>query len=126
MRSLAIVERAFRGAIEEQYAHVLWLLHCLRKVPEEIDLMLRVPATLYACRNQLRNQIQIGRIALKTLPYYELAIESLLADGVKIYVVKDDCKNLQIETARLIRGVRTLDLHQLPQIFEEYDRIWYW
>ncbi|RAM48969.1 MAG: hypothetical protein C6Y22_24955 [Hapalosiphonaceae cyanobacterium JJU2] len=126
MRSLAIVERAYRGAIEEQYAHVLWVVHCLRRVPEEIDLMLRTPATLYACQNQPHTQLQIGRITLDTLPRYESTIENLLSDGVKVYVVKDDCNRLQIKVSQLMQGVCALEHEQLPQIFEEYDHIWYW
>lgn len=125
-RSLAIIERAYRGPIEEQYAHILWLTHALRKMHGEIGLLLRGNAVLYAVQHQPRLQLTIGEVVIPFLPHYATAITALLADQVRVYVYADDCERLSITPEHLIPDVALVNLSELAQLCDTYDAIWYW
>ena len=123
---LAIVERAYRGAIEEQYAHILWLTHALRKMQGEVSLLLRGNAVLYARRGQLRPGLAIGGLEVDHLPDYGSALEALLADGVAVYALADDLRRLGVEARGLVPGVEQVELSGMARLCDRHGRIWYW
>ncbi|MCC5603250.1 DsrE family protein [Nostoc favosum] len=126
MSCLAIIERAYRGTIEEQYAHILWLSYALHKMNVNMGVLLRGNAILYGLQEQSQPQLTIGRILVKSLPHYESSLKELIKDGVNVYVYSDDCKRLQINSGQLIPGIIEADLHKVTQLCEEYDFVWYW
>lgn len=125
-RSLAIIERAYRGTLEEQYAHILWLTHALRKMRGDIGLLLRGNTVLYALRHQPHMRLSIGTIVIETLPHYETALQDLIADDVRIYVYADDCQRLGITSEQLLPQVQIITLAQFARLCDAYDYIWYW
>jgi len=125
-RALAIVERAYRGALEEQYANILWLAHVLRRLRGEIDVLLRGDAVRYAVQEQPRSCLKIGCLFIDTLPHYETEIRNLLTAGVKVYASAKDCDRLHLGHGRLIPAVIPLDTLGVAQLFEEYAHIWHW
>lgn len=125
-RVLAIVERAYRGAIEEQYANVLWLSHVLRRLRGDIDVLLRGNAVRYALRDQPHTQLTIGGRAVDTLPHYETEIRNLLQAGVLIYVSGADCDRFRVDRARLIPDVVELDPPAVARLFAGHAHVWHW
>lgn len=125
-RVLAIVERAYRGAIEEQYANILWLSHVLRRLRGEIDVLLRSNAVRYALQDQPRTRLVIGMQVIETLPHYETEVRNLLDAGVSIYVSAADCDRFQIDRERLIAGVVAVDVPCVARLFAEHTHVWHW
>lgn len=123
-RVLAVLERAYRGTVEEQYAHVLWLLWSLRKLGGTIAVLLRGNATLYARRHQTSPDLTVGGVAVPA-PDYEASIEGLLADGGRVYIVDSDRSRLSLDPAELCAGVETIGSGDLPRLFCSYDAVWY-
>lgn len=125
-RYLTILERGFRGTLEEQYGHILWLSSSLRQMKLDADILLRGIAVLYAARGQTRQRLVFGRLGVDHLPDYEGSIERFLADGGTLFAMGPDCRKLGLGTPDLIPGVREIDLPQLGRLLADYDVSWYW
>jgi sulfur relay (sulfurtransferase) DsrF/TusC family protein len=125
-RSLAIVERAHRGLVEEQYGHILWLSRIIRKMRAEHGLLLRGNASLAALRGQRSVSIDYGHLTLDTVSNPWKTVECLVEDGVAVYVVNEDLERLRLTAKPLIQGVVSLDRLQVVELFKSYDCIWYW
>jgi hypothetical protein len=125
-RSLAIIERAYRGTLEEQYAHILWLTHALRKMHGDIGLLLRGSTVLYARQHQPVQHLTIGGIRVETLPHYESALAALITDDVRIYAYAADCERLGITSEQLLPEVQRVTLPELAHLCSTHDDIWYW
>ena len=125
-RHLAIVERAFRGSLEEQYGHILWVATSLRKMKTEIDVMLKGNAVLYAVKLQPRRHLDIGRLQIDQLPDYVQSITDMMAAGMTLYVMQPDCHRLGIKIEELIPGVQPIDTEEFVACLERYDLPWFW
>jgi hypothetical protein len=125
-RILAIVERAYRGTVEEQYANILWLSHVLRRLRGEVTLLLRGNAVRYALQLQPRTHLKIGDEVLDALPHYETEVRSLLDAGVSVYVSAADCDRCLIDRRRLIAAVTAVDSPGLAQLLAEHAHVWHW
>jgi hypothetical protein len=123
---LTIVERAYRGTLEEQYGHILWLTHALRKMQGEVTVLLRGDAVLYARRSQPRTTLTIGGLLVEHLPHYETALGELVGDGVAIYVFADDRVRLRLGPGDLMGGVEEIDSAGLAALCDRHGSIWYW
>ena len=125
-RSLAIVERAYRAPIEEQYGHILWLSRVLRKMKGEHDILLKGQAVLYARQEQINIELEIGGVHLNNLSNYKSAIESFLKEGGNVFVFQNDLIRYGIQEAPMIDGICAADEADLVTFFEEYECVWYW
>lgn len=121
---LAVIEKAYRGTVEEQYAHVVWLLWSLRRLGGTIAILLRGNATLYARRDQRCPDLTVGGLAIPS-PEYESSIDGLLADGGAVYVLESDLRRLQLDPAALCTGVAAISHADVPRLFFSYDTVWY-
>ena len=125
-RSLAIVERAWRGGVEEQYAHILWLARILKRMRSDIGVLLRGNAVGYAVRNAMPCRVQIAGIQLDSIHQLDTAVADLLADGVPVHVSEDDRHRLGIAPELIVPGVVRVDPPGIARLWQSYDRIWYW
>lgn len=124
-RALAVVERAYRGAVEQQYAHVLWLALSLHHRMGGMGVLLRGPAVLYARRGQAAPALDVGRARLGSLPRYEAAVRDLLAAGAPVYVDAASRRAAGLDEAALLDGVEDVERERVAAVFAAYDRIWY-
>jgi hypothetical protein len=125
-RSLAIVERAWRGGIEEQYAHILWLARILKRMRSDVAVLLRGNAVGYAVHNTRSYGVQIAGIELDAIHRLDTAVTNLLADGVPVHVSERDCNRLGIEPEVIVPGVVHVDPAGIVRLCQSYDRVWYW
>lgn len=122
--SLAIVERAFRGTIEEQYGHIVWLSGVMRAMKARHSLLLRGPAVLFAATHQPRQSLQIGDMHVTGLPHYESMIDTL-AEGGAVYAYAPDTVRYGI-ASRLLANVRKVDNAGVIELYESHHHVWYW
>src|SRR5438445_324373 len=125
-RCLAVVERAFRGAIEEQYGHIVWLTRSLRRMRCEADLMLRGNTVLYGLRDQPLQALEIGGVRIDHLPHYESALRALLDDRATVFAERAAIRRLGLDEQRLMDGITLYDAEDFAAIIWRYDRVWYW
>lgn len=123
--SLAIVERAFRGTIEEQYGHIVWLSGVMRAMNASHSLLLRGPAVLFAAADQPRQSLQIGDVSVQGLPHYESVVRGLIEGGGQTYAYEADVDRYRL-TDRLMSEVVIVDTAGVVALYENHHHVWYW
>lgn len=119
-----IVERAHRGAVEQRYAHVLWLMEALHQ-QHPTAVLLRGPAAGYAVDAPPAPPLRLGSGEVTHLPDYRDTLDRLRSAGVRLLVSSSSLAALGYGGRPLVEGVAPVDDQQIILICDEYDRIWY-
>jgi predicted peroxiredoxin len=122
---LAILERAFRGLVEEQYAHILWTCEGMKALGAPLDVLLRGNAVLYAVRGPTPPAERIAGIDLPQAPL-DHAVARLLRRGARVLVDDADCRRLGLGRDALVEGVEIVTEGDLPALVAAHDHVWYW
>jgi hypothetical protein len=122
--TLAIVERSHRGALEQQYAHVLWLVHSLHQ-QGPMTLLLRGPAVVYAVAGPAPAPLSLGDRPYGALPDYAAAVERLCADGGAALACATSLERFRLTDRPLIAGIRSVTEREITGVAGACDAIWY-
>jgi hypothetical protein len=121
---LVIVERAYRGAVEQRYAHVLWLMEALHQ-QHPTAVLLRGPAAGYAVDAPPPPPLRLGSGEVEHLPDYRDTIGRLRATGVRLLVSSSSLDVLELADRALLKGVQPVDDEAIVAVCAYYDHIWY-
>ena len=121
--SLAIVEKGFRGAIEEQYGNIVWLSECMKAMGAEHNLLLCGSALTTCIVQQTQQTVKIGDITIKTISDFKTSVEDLLKRGATIWVLSKDIASLA-DGHQLIKGIHIAD--SMADLCLEHDDVWFW
>lgn len=124
--SLSIVERAYRGSLEEQYGHIVWLTRIMKGMGAPTALMLKGDAVMFAKHTQPRVDVKIGDLELCSLSHYESGIRDLQSSDVPVFVWRKDVERLQLNEASLVPHVQIIGDTEFLSLAARYDCIWYW
>ncbi|MFD3875217.1 hypothetical protein [Streptomyces sp. NPDC058623] len=106
-RRLLIIERAYRGSVETQFADVLYLARELNRQQGGLDILLRGLAVTFAAADPVRARpVRIGRRDLDTLPDPREALRTLLADGAGVWAEESDLARFETGPHWVLPGVR--------------------
>lgn len=83
---LAIVERAYKGAVEKQYFDSLYLAAELHRQLGGLDILLRGAAATYAVPAADTGALVLGGRAIDTLPDPRADLATLLDGGAAVFV----------------------------------------
>jgi len=121
-----IVERAYRGAVESQFADVLNCLRELHRQSGGIEVALRGLAASYALRSTFTAAMRLAGTEVDTLSDPHAVLSQLLRDGVPVWVERPDLDALgQSAPGRLLPGVRCLPCNGLVARWAGYERVWF-
>lgn len=121
---LAIVERAYRGSAETQFADVLYLVRELNRQLKGIDLLLRGLAVTYAVPASVP-VIVLGDQKLDTLPDPRASLETLIAEGVTVSVEEPDLAAFGLDGDRLLPGTRLVAAGETALRWNDYLGVWF-
>ncbi|MFP5393283.1 MAG: hypothetical protein ACLGI6_17315 [Gammaproteobacteria bacterium] len=124
--SLAILERAYRGSVEDQYGHIVWLSKVMHGMGAHTAVLLKGDTVFFAKRHQPAQQLCIGGQVLDGLSHYETTVRELIAAGVPVFAYRADCIRYQLCPDCLVEGVRLVDDAALVELVCAYDCVWYW
>ncbi|GAA2367354.1 hypothetical protein [Streptomyces cuspidosporus] len=125
-RWLVMIERAYRGAVERQFADVLPLVVELHRQSGGTDLALRGLAASYALDTDYEPALRIGRRTLDTLTDPRATLRETLAAGVAVLVEEPDLTALGRTAAdRLLPGVRVVEGGGLAARWPSYEQVWF-
>lgn len=124
MTTLAIVERSHRGTIEQQYAHVLWLVHSLHAQAPMV-LLLRGSAVSYAVDGVRAGPLRLGDQPWGTFPDYQEAIDRLHADGAAVLVCTASLDRFGLGDRPLIAGIKPVNAMEIASVAAGCAAIWY-
>ena len=124
--TLIIVERGYRGAVETQFADVLYFIRAIHRQCGGADVAVRGMAASYAVSCDFRPAVVIAGRTLDTLTDPRRLICDLVADGVTIWVEETDLTALGPSArARLLPGARCLPAGGLVARWPAYERVWF-
>ncbi len=121
--SLAIVEKGFRGALEEQYGNIVWLSECMRAMKADHNLLLKGQAVAMCFKQQQQTQVDIGDISIAQMSHFARSIEALIDRGARIWVLTQDL-SLFDPRYELVERVEVAD--SMAQLCMKHDKVWFW
>ena len=114
MKTLNIIETAYRATLEEQDDPVLWIMHALNNAVNYTVKAQGVPPLAFGARRQQQG------------PRLAEAVGGLIGKGVEVYVVGDDLTERGLQNEELIGGLKTIRKADLPALCGSYDQVWHW
>ncbi|MEV7184261.1 hypothetical protein [Kitasatospora sp. NPDC093102] len=85
-RTLAVVERAHRGALEKQFFDALYLATELNRQLGGLDVLLRGQAATHAVRARPLPELRLGDTTVTTLADPRSGLRTLIEAGVRVWV----------------------------------------
>lgn len=126
IKTLSIIETAYRATVEEQDDTIVWIHHAMKGAGGEFTVLLRGNAVNYAVKGQDASGLQFGSWK-QTQPADLLGdVESLIDKGIDIYVVEEDVRELGLEGTELTEKVKTTKKKDIASMVASHDRIWHW
>lgn len=124
--SLAILERAYRGSVEDQYGHIVWLSKVMHGMGADTAVLLKGDTVFFATRHQPVQHLTIGGLCLDGLSHYASTVKELIASGVPVLAYGRDCARYGLGAECLVEGVQMIDDAELIKLVCRYDCVWYW
>jgi hypothetical protein len=126
MKTLNVIEAAYRGTLEEQDDTIIWLTHAMKGAGGDLAVLLRGSAVNYAVRGQDASGLAFGDEKQTQPPRLAEDLAALLPKGVAVYVVEDDLLERGIRKEEIIEGLRRVGRVDLPKLFADFERVWHW
>ena len=126
LKILSIVEKAYRGTLEEQDDTILRLNAMFRKSGADLPFLLRSNAVNYAVQGQDASGLKIDTYSQKHAPDIAGDVAQILGTGAPVYVVSEDLQERGIRVEQLVDGVKTLSRSEIPALFDEHQQVWHW
>jgi hypothetical protein len=123
--SLAILERAYRGSLEEQYGHIVWLSRVMKGMGADHALLLKGDTVMFARRDQPRTSLCIGDTVVTDVSHYASQVQDL-SQKATVFVWWPDVERLKLTTDALIEGVLPVCDSDMPALISRFDCVWYW
>ena len=126
MKTLQILETAYRATVEEQDDTIVWLSHAIRDAGAPVDILLRGNAVCYAVKAQDASGLAFGEKKQTQPPRLADDLAKLVAKGAEVYATRDDLADHGIEKSDVIDGLRLIPRADVPKLLGAYDLVWHW
>jgi len=126
MKTLQIIQSAYRCTIEEQDDPAIWIAHVIGRAGAELDVLLRGNAVNYVVSNQDASGLAFGGISQANPPRIDKEIDRFGREGIQVYALTEDLKMRGIAETDLQPTIRTIPRDELPALFDRYQQIWHW
>ena len=126
MKTLSIIESAYRATLEEQDDTIVWLHGAMQSAGAELGLLLRGNAVNYLVTRQDAAGLAFGEWRQTQPPAIASDLAALAAKGVDICYVAEDLADRGIERNELINGARPVARDAVAELVGRYGRVWYW
>jgi hypothetical protein len=125
-RALAIVERAYRGAVETQFSDALYCAYLFHRHLGGLDVLLRGPAVGYAARAARTPPLRLGTTTFGTGTEPGRGLGVLLESGVGVWAEEPDllAHGLAGED-RLLPGVRRVPGGSMAARWADYRAVFF-
>jgi len=126
MKTLSIIETAYRATLEEQDDTIVWINHAMTGAGADLGVLLRGNAVNYAVKAQSVAPLSFGGRSQANAPDIAGDVAGLIDKGVDVFVVQDDLDARGIAAGDLIEGPKPVAQSDLPGLLESHDRVWHW
>ena len=126
MKTLSIVESAYRATIEEQDDTIVWIHGAMKGAGADLALLLRGNAVNYLVQRQDAQGLAFGDWRQTQPPRIASDLAALAAKGVEVCYVAEDVAERGIERNELINSAQPVARGAVAELIGRYDRVWYW
>jgi len=126
VKTLQVIESAYRATVEEQDDTIVWITHAMAGAGGQFGVLLTGNAVCYAARDQRAPALAFGEWKQSHAPDLAADVAALAAKGIPLYVVEEDLEERGLRDASLIEALEVTPRSELPRLFNEYPRIWKW
>jgi sulfur relay (sulfurtransferase) DsrF/TusC family protein len=126
MKTLQVLETAYRATVEEQDDTIVWLTHAMKGAGGEFGMLLSGNAVCYAVKEQRAPALALGGWTQSHAADLGADVAALAAKGVALYAVEEDLEERGLVDAKLLDSLTVTPRAQLPRLFDEYPRVWKW
>jgi intracellular sulfur oxidation DsrE/DsrF family protein len=126
MKTLSIIESAYRATIEEQDDTIVWLHGAMKGAGADLALLLRGNAVNYLVQRQDAGGLAFGDWRQTQPPTIASDLAALAAKGIDICYVAEDLTEHGIERNELINGAQPVARGAVAELVGRYGRVWYW
>ena len=126
MKTLSIIESAYRATIEEQDDTIVWLHGAMKGAGAEVALLLRGNAVNYLIEGQQAGGLAFGDWRQTQPPRIAQDLVALVGKGVEICYVAEDLAERGIERSELIAGTQPIAREAVADLVGRYGRVWHW
>ncbi|MEA5535072.1 hypothetical protein [Crocosphaera sp. XPORK-15E] len=126
MKTLQIVQSAYRCTIEEQDDPAIWFIQVLKSIGGDVDILLRGNAVNYAVTGQVVEGLSFGEWKQTYPAKIDQDLQQALDNGIKVYALAEDITQRGIPEGKLLGGIEKLSRQELPSLFEKYEQVWHW
>ena len=126
MKTLSIIESAYRATIEEQDDTVVWIHGAMKGAGADLVLLLRGNAVNYLVESQNAGGLSFGDWEQTQPPRIASDLAALAAKGVEIRYVAEDAAERGIERRELIAEATPVAHEAVGELIGRHDRVWYW
>ena len=126
MKTLQVIETAYRATVEEQDDTILCMTQAMTGAGGQFGLLLSGNAVCYAARGQPAPGLELGGWKQSHARDLSADLAALAAKGVPVHAVEEDLEERGLLDARLLDALTVIPRTQLPRLFDEYPRIWKW
>ena len=126
MKTLQVMETAYRATVEEQDDTILWMTQAMTGAGGQFGLLLTGNAVCYAARGQAAPALELGGWKQSHARDLSADLAALAAKGIAVHAVEEDLEERGLLDGRLLEPLTVVPRAQLPRLFDEYPRIWKW
>jgi intracellular sulfur oxidation DsrE/DsrF family protein len=126
MKTLSIIESAYRATLEEQDDTIVWLHGAMKGAGADLAVLLRGNAVGYLVQKQDAAGLAFGDWRQTQPPAIASDLAALAAKGVEICYVAEDLADRGIARNELINGARPVDRASIAGLVGGFERVWYW
>ena len=126
MKTLNVIETAYRATLEEQDDTIVWLTHAMKGAGGDFTVLLRGNAVNYVARAQDASGLAFGARRQSQPPRIADDLLGLIAKDVNIFYVREDAEDRGLESGDRIGGPQPLARAEIPKLFDSHDNVWHW
>jgi intracellular sulfur oxidation DsrE/DsrF family protein len=126
MKTLSIVESAYRATLEEQDDTIVWIHGAMKGAGADLAVLLRGNAVNYLVQKQDAGGLAFGDWKQTQPPAIASDLAALVAKGVEVCYVAEDLTERGIERNELINGAQPVPRAGVGELVGRYGRVWYW
>jgi intracellular sulfur oxidation DsrE/DsrF family protein len=126
MKTLSIIESAYRATVEEQDDTIVWIHGAMKGAGADLALLLRGNAVNYLVQKQDASGLAFGGWRQTQPPAIASDLAALAAKGIDISYVAEDLADRGIQRNELINGAQPVARAAVAELVGRYGRVWYW
>jgi hypothetical protein len=126
MKTLQLIETAYRATVEEQDDTIVWMTHAMAAAGGQFGLLLTGNAVCYAARGQPAPSLAIGGWTQSHPRDLGADVAALAAKGVALYAIEEDLEERGLLDVPLVEPLGVIARSDLPRLLDEYARVWKW